>query len=67
MQKYEYKYVQAQLRIDMIIVIKGTFTQEIDLHAREGWRFVSWLPEKFAVDGSIKTVVLVFEREIEND
>lgn len=37
----------------------------IDQHAKEGWRFVGFVPTLFSSYGGIKEMDLVFEREEE--
>ena len=59
---YEYKYVT--------IKAKGVLTTEYEEHrevidraAREGWRYVGWVPTCIIGHGTVTLMDLVFERE----
>ena len=41
----------------------GAHREVIDREAREGWRYVGYVPLSFTSNGGIKSMDLIFERE----
>ena len=42
----------------------GAHREVIDREARDGWRYVGYVPLSFTSNGGIKSMDLIFEREI---
>lgn len=59
---YEYKYVECSMG--------GLFTGDdhqeiIDMHAKEGWRFIQIVPLYYTMEGRAKNFEIIFERKLE--
>ena len=61
---YEYQYVELYTGGGFWIDNgTGAHREVIDREAREGWRYVAYVPLSFTSNGGIKSMDLIFERE----
>jgi hypothetical protein len=62
---YEYQYIEIHTGGGFWIDNgSGGHREVIDREARDGWRYVGYVPLTFSSRGGIKSMDLVFEREI---
>lgn len=63
---YEYEYIEIDTGGGFWINnAQGTHREVIDQEARAGWRYVGYVPLTFSSYGGIKSMDLIFEREVE--
>ena len=61
---YEYQYVELYTGGGFWIDNgTGAHREVIDREAREGWRYVGYVPLSFTSNGGSKSMDLIFERE----
>ncbi len=62
---YEYQYIVIDTGGGFWINnAEGTHREVIDREARNGWRYVGYVPLTFSSYGGIKSMDLIFEKEI---
>ena len=61
---YEYKYV-SQKTGGGLMSGNQEHRAMIDKYAKEGWRYVGYIPTRIAEEGKIKEMDLVFEKDVE--
>lgn len=62
---YEYRYIEIDTGGGFWINnAEGSHREIIDQEARNGWRYVGYVPLTFSKYGGIKSMDLIFEREI---
>ena len=62
---YEYQYIELYTGGGFWLNnSEGTHREIIDREARDGWRYVGYVPLSFTGNGGIKSMDLIFEREI---
>ncbi len=65
---YKYQYINCHTGGGRWLNNLPAFHRElIDREARDGWRYVGFVPTDFTRLGGIKAVDLIFEREAEHD
>lgn len=61
---YEYEYVMIDTGGGFWINnAEGSHREVIDREARDGWRYVGYVPLTFTGNGGIKSMDLIFERK----
>lgn len=64
-KKYEYKYEEVKFDIAVFRFEMKDHSTIIDRYAKQGWRYVGWIPLKCANDGrAFLSLHLIFEKEI---
>lgn len=58
---YEYKYVELTLGG---VFTKDNYHEIIDMHAKEGWRFVQVVPTYYNTHGKPTDYEVILEREL---
>ena len=62
---YEYQYIEIYTGGGFWLDnSQGGHREIIDREARNGWRYVGYVPLSFTGNGGIKSMDLIFEREI---
>ena len=62
----QYKYVN--LYINALFGAKSDEHRRIiDAHAKKGWRYVGYIPTEINGNGQLKSMDLVFEKDVEID
>ena len=62
---YEFQYVELYTGGGFWIDNgSGAHREVIDREARDGWRYVGYVPLSFTSNGGIKSMDLIFEREV---
>ena len=59
---YEYQYIEIDGGF-WFNNAEGSHRDVIDHEARDGWRYVGYVPLTFTGNGGIKSMDLIFERE----
>ena len=61
---YEYQYIELYTGGGFWLNnSEGTHREIIDREARDGWRYVGYVPLSFTGNGGIKSMDLIFERK----
>ena len=62
---YEYQYIEIETGGGFWLNnAAGSHREIIDQEARDGWRYVGFVPLTFSSHGGIKSMDLIFEREV---
>ncbi len=62
---YEYQYIELYTGGGFWLNNReGTHREIIDREAKDGWRYVGYVPLSFTGNGGIKSMDLIFEREV---
>lgn len=63
---YKYKYVEVEVRNLMGVFTYDDHRELIDKFALGNYRFVGYIPKTLNSHGVIKSIDLIFEKEVEN-